>query len=80
METTLTITYRWWSDELPEIKSQHKELLHSRAMERITEGMGDGFVEGDLSTNIYMEGIDDQEGKDQYEGYDYQGWWQVIKN
>lgn len=69
MERSITIKYRFWSDDKSPVKKEHEEKLEAFALERINEMWNDGFTSGELNACIYAG--DDTVDKD------YSGWFDI---
>ena len=72
IERKITITYRWWNNDLDEIDSKHQEALEESAQERIQEQMNEGNTGGSLSDTVRMY---DSDGAD---GIEYEGWCEMT--
>ena len=64
MEFTKTITVRWWEDNGPEIKHEHREHLEEEGFSHALEMLKDGFTSGELV--------------EEHEDITYMGWWELT--
>ena len=69
MEVSFKIEYNWSCDEHDEIPTKYHEALTEDAEARIFEQVSEGYVSGELFSNIR---IDDEDGED---GIEFSGWW-----
>lgn len=65
-----TISYRWWRSDDKDILKEHEELLRESADERISEMTKDGYLSGELNSDINV--TDDSD-----DIVEYHGWWEV---
>ena len=70
IEKQITITYRWWNNEIEEISSGHMKALEETALDHIAIMLKIGFTSGELKDNIHMYNTDPEDG------IEYHGHWE----